>query len=242
MGHVQHYYEREQQKRCMLQPLRWDPIWDDTGCEPQQHSDQRHCCCSERCTLDRCHGCKYGKLGTSRWRGRGRGITAQHLSTVLISNDTRAELSLGSRDPAVSPALQSDASAGQALHHRELFTSIVMAEQAVTQCPFLASLAREQGTAFALHIAHQPLKPFRAGPVLEEADDFAATFALFHGRTGVVPLQRTMATLKAVSVTSDAICGSQDRAAWAPCSRPAVPCPAAASISLSGFGFLVSAS
>ncbi len=91
-----------------------------------------------------------------------------------------------------------------------------------------------------MHIAQQPLKPFRAGPILEEADDFAATFALFHGRTGVVPLQRTTATLTAVSIISNEVRSSRDGAAWAPCSRTAVPCPAAASISLSGFGFLVS--
>ena len=112
------------------------------------------------------------------------------------------------------------------------------AEQAATRCPFLRELATSEGPAFALHIANHPLKPFRAGPVLEEGEDFAATFALFHGPRGVVPLQRTAAI-----VTTAPFTGLQDclvrGSSSAHSSRPSAPCPAAASISLSGFGFLV---
>ena len=74
--------------------------------------------------------------------------------------------------------------------------------------------------------------------MLEEGEDFAATFALFHGPRGVVPLQRTVATVTTASISS-----LDDRlrrgASSALSSRPPAPCSAAASISLSGFGFLV---
>ncbi len=112
------------------------------------------------------------------------------------------------------------------------------AEQAATRCPFLRELATAEGPAFALHIANHPLKPFNAGPVLEEGEDFAATFALFHGPRGVVPLQRTAATVTTASISSfdDSL---RRRLSSACSSRTSAPCPATASISLSGFGFLV---
>ena len=113
------------------------------------------------------------------------------------------------------------------------------AEQAATRCPFLRELATAEGPSFALHIAKHPLKPFRAGPVLEEGEDFAATFALFHGPRGVVPLQRAAGI---VTTTSTSSLDERIRcsAASSSSSRPPMPCSAAASISLSGFGFLVS--
>ena len=112
------------------------------------------------------------------------------------------------------------------------------AEQAATRCPFLRALATAEGPSFALHIANHPLKPFRAGPVLEEGEDFAATFALFHGPRGVVPLQRTAATVTTASISSfdDRLRRSSSSAHS---SRPAPANSATASISLSSFGFLV---
>ena len=61
------------------------------------------------------------------------------------------------------------------------------AEHAIQRCPFLREVSLRDGTEFAVHIATRPSKRFD-GPVLEEYGDFAATFKLFHGPAGVVPL------------------------------------------------------
>ena len=59
------------------------------------------------------------------------------------------------------------------------------ADFAIEKCPFLREVCVREGLPFARHIATQPAKRF-GGPILEE--DFAATFSLFHGASGVVPL------------------------------------------------------
>ena len=61
------------------------------------------------------------------------------------------------------------------------------AERAIQRCPFLREVCLRDGAEFAVHIATRPSKRFN-GPVLEEYGDFAATFKLFHGPAGVVPL------------------------------------------------------
>ena len=72
---------------------------------------------------------------------------------------------------------------------------------AVASCPFLHELATRHGDSYAQQIAVQPSKPARHGaaPVLEEGlDGFQATYALFHGSSGVVPLARPcQSTLRA---------------------------------------------
>ena len=62
------------------------------------------------------------------------------------------------------------------------------ADRAIELCPFLREVCAREGPAFAKHIATQPAKRF-GGPVLEECGDFAATFSLFHGPRGIVPLK-----------------------------------------------------
>lgn len=62
---------------------------------------------------------------------------------------------------------------------------------AVTSCPFLKSVARDQGEVYARNIAVAPARPAAGAPapVLPESlDGLAATFELFHGQKGVVPL------------------------------------------------------
>lgn len=64
--------------------------------------------------------------------------------------------------------------------------------EGLERCPFLRELAEREGQRFAAHIACRPTVPFArpAEPVLREDDcDFAATFQLFHGPSGVVPLR-----------------------------------------------------
>lgn len=61
------------------------------------------------------------------------------------------------------------------------------ADRAIEKCPFLREVCVREGPVFARHIASQPSKRF-GGPVLEECGDFAATFSLFHGPKGIVPL------------------------------------------------------
>ena len=60
------------------------------------------------------------------------------------------------------------------------------------RCPFLRQVAEREGEAFARHVACRPTVAYSrsAGPVLQEdVCDFAATFQLFHGPSGVVPLR-----------------------------------------------------
>ncbi|KAK9802805.1 hypothetical protein WJX73_009710 [Symbiochloris irregularis] len=62
---------------------------------------------------------------------------------------------------------------------------------AVTTCPFLRSVARDQGETYARNIAVAPARPAAGAPapVLPESlDGVTATFELFHGQKGVVPL------------------------------------------------------
>ena len=64
--------------------------------------------------------------------------------------------------------------------------------QGLERCPFLREVAEREGQQYAAHIACRPTVPFvrSAQPVLrEDACDFAATFQLFHGPAGVVPLR-----------------------------------------------------
>lgn len=67
------------------------------------------------------------------------------------------------------------------------------ADGAVERCPFLHNLSVTQGRAYARSIATNPLLPAHAGrrPILEEETDLLATFRLFHGPGGVVPLARS---------------------------------------------------
>lgn len=60
-------------------------------------------------------------------------------------------------------------------------------ERAIQRCPFLREVCVRDGAEFARHIATRPSRRF-VGPVLEEHGDYAATFHLFHGPAGVVPL------------------------------------------------------
>lgn len=64
--------------------------------------------------------------------------------------------------------------------------------QGLERCPFLREVAEREGQQYAAHIACRPTVPFvrSAKPVLREDEcDFAATFQLFHGPAGVVPLR-----------------------------------------------------
>ncbi len=61
---------------------------------------------------------------------------------------------------------------------------------ALSACPFLRSVAEEQGIFCAARAATACSAPGR-GPVLEErVDSLEATFSLFHGYRGVVPLMK----------------------------------------------------
>lgn len=76
-------------------------------------------------------------------------------------------------------------------------------DRALSRCPFLHNLCEKEGRAYAASFALNPLAPagsssreLRRRPILEEEQDLAATFRLFHGRdTGVFPL----ASLKGTS-------------------------------------------
>lgn len=62
---------------------------------------------------------------------------------------------------------------------------------AVTTCPFLKSVARDQGEDYARNIAVAPARPAAGAPapvLAESLDGVTATFELFHGQRGVVPL------------------------------------------------------
>jgi len=66
-------------------------------------------------------------------------------------------------------------------------------QHSIERCPFLREVAEREGPSFAKHIACRPAVPYArsAGPVLEEdISDLAATFQLFHGESGVIPLRR----------------------------------------------------
>jgi hypothetical protein len=72
---------------------------------------------------------------------------------------------------------------------------------AVHKCPFLNELSLQHGNEYARHIAIQPTKP--AGscpprPLFEEVDSFYTTFNLFHGKSGLVPLQKPTRVEKAL--------------------------------------------
>lgn len=64
------------------------------------------------------------------------------------------------------------------------------ATPALARCPFLAAVAAAEGATYAAAVAAHPTEPAagRAGPLLPEPDALAASFALFHGPEGVVPL------------------------------------------------------
>lgn len=67
------------------------------------------------------------------------------------------------------------------------------AQYAVQKCPFLRAVAEKQGETYALNIATRPSGPALGAPapVLEESlGGVQATFELFHGSKGVVPLLR----------------------------------------------------
>lgn len=117
------------------------------------------------------------------------------------------------------------------------------ADRAIEKCPFLREVCERQGPAFARHIATQPATRF-GGPVLEECGDFAATFSLFHGSSGIVPLS---AERQAASIRESELISAQpareatDSMSSKQPQRRATIHPLAAgsaSISLSGFGFL----
>ena len=66
-------------------------------------------------------------------------------------------------------------------------------DRAISRCPFLHNVSLTQGHAYASSIACNPLVPAvptsgSRRPILEESQDLAATFRLFHGREGIVPL------------------------------------------------------
>lgn len=64
-------------------------------------------------------------------------------------------------------------------------------QYALQKCPFLHAVAQQQGEAFAQNIASRPGRPALGAPapVFEESfGDVQATFELFHGSSGVVPL------------------------------------------------------
>lgn len=61
---------------------------------------------------------------------------------------------------------------------------------AVSKCPFLHNLTITHGDKYARQIACNPFRPADGTrrPLLEEAEDFRTTFALFHGEQGIVPI------------------------------------------------------
>ncbi|GAX83234.1 hypothetical protein CEUSTIGMA_g10660.t1 [Chlamydomonas eustigma] len=65
---------------------------------------------------------------------------------------------------------------------------------AISKCPFLHGLALKEGHAYASSIAINPIIPDSSTrrPILEEEQDFASTFRLFHGPGGIVPLKNQL--------------------------------------------------
>ena len=109
---------------------------------------------------------------------------------------------------------------------------------ALQRCPFLSRINREQGPSYASNIATRPAQPAdRMGCPFKHAGaalaGFSASFELFHGDRGVLPLHRG-SPAQSCPVQH----GSQEASAGqhkvAPGSMPV------AAISLSGFRFLVS--
>jgi hypothetical protein len=67
----------------------------------------------------------------------------------------------------------------------------VVLDNALERCPFLGRVAAEQGVTFAKSIAINPsiaAATAQRRPLLEELDDYSATFRAFHGANGLVPL------------------------------------------------------
>ena len=109
---------------------------------------------------------------------------------------------------------------------------------ALQRCPFLSRINREKGPSYAGNIATRPAQPAdRLGCPFKNAGDalagFSASFELFHGDRGVLPLHRgSPAQSCPVQQGSQEASAGQHRVA--PGSMPV------AAISLSGFRFLVS--
>ncbi|KAL3140876.1 hypothetical protein ABBQ32_005411 [Trebouxia sp. C0010 RCD-2024] len=77
---------------------------------------------------------------------------------------------------------------------------------AIRKCPFLHQVSTDQGEEYARRIATRPACPAAAsyGPIFEERScDFQATLKLFHGPSGVVPLERVAASLAKVEQTPE---------------------------------------
>lgn len=136
--------------------------------------------------------------------------------------------------------------------------------QAVRACPFLSSVRQRQGEAYARSLAANPFAR-AGGPVLLEdgLSSFEAAVRLFHGPKGVVPLKRysepaepaeqpaappasgcpyhaasaAAAAPSPATAPNGASCAAAAAAAPPASRQPARP--AFASISLSGFGFVV---
>ena len=109
---------------------------------------------------------------------------------------------------------------------------------ALQRCPFLSRINKEKGPSYAINIATRPAQPAdRMGCPFKHSGDalagFSASFELFHGDRGVLPLHRgSSAQGCPVQHGSQEASAGQHRVA--PGSMPV------AAISLSGFGFLVS--
>ncbi len=132
---------------------------------------------------------------------------------------------------------------------------------ALAKCPFLGQVAAREGPQFALKLAANPFCSASAstGPLLLEEEGYAAMVRLWHGPGGVVPLRR----FEDVPASSRCCCPSATPPAGKPrpagtspstatdqvaamckathsLSRPAAAGAPFASMSISGFGFLVS--
>ncbi len=111
---------------------------------------------------------------------------------------------------------------------------------ALQRCPFLSRINREKGPSYAGNIATRPAQPAdRMGCPFKHTGDalagLSASFELFHGDRGVLPLHRgSLAQGCPVQHGSQEASAGQHRVA--PGSMPV------AAISLSGFRFLVSLS
>mmetsp|Transcript_12376 Transcript_12376/g.26732 ORF Transcript_12376/g.26732 Transcript_12376/m.26732 type:complete len:409 (-) Transcript_12376:598-1824(-) len=64
-------------------------------------------------------------------------------------------------------------------------------DAAISKCPFLHNVCKTNGPEYAASIAINPTLPAPGPrrPILEETHDFAGTFRLFHGPSGLVPLK-----------------------------------------------------
>eukprot|EP00798_Chlamydomonas_sp_ICE-L_P001151 gene1151-3715_t len=72
-------------------------------------------------------------------------------------------------------------------------------DAAIKACPFLRNVSLRQGDEYARSIAINPMvpAPMAKRPLLEETDDFANTFRLFHGPQSPVPLNREVSVTPA---------------------------------------------